>query len=549
MLAPGDNIESYTLLARVGAGGQASVWQARDARTGQLVALKLVSLAGDASSDERAAREASVLASVVHPSLVRCLRAFDHAPRRLLVLVLEWVEGTTLGRASADPRWSPLHLHAALVHVAGALARLHEVGVVHRDVKGANVLVAASFFERPLDPSSVKLADLGIAAGVGNPAALTNVGFVVGTTAYLPPESLRARAHQVARPSRDVFAFGVMGWLLKHGVHPTGLPSDATLDELADAYAAYTGAEQLWLPYGAGDDGLERVLRRCLRLDAEARPPDGASLLAALPPLPQQPVSKTLPGVDETLRQLPARPLPVRSPPGPSARSGRGPMRPVAVAVAGVLVAGVAVGGIAWWRGAEASSLGSSVDEGASASAARRKRDKQLETEELEAEESEREADVKVSATSPGTADGVVRRGPSCAPRWPNPPSVDELDALEHEARPLDRALFHELACETEVSGSDSHCAITHRAGRWLRLRFALRAGTELRATWRGGGAPPAMLAEPWSGGVDLYVALPPRRLRLGVSAPGAWAGEHALVLDPTALKPLAFVERGACGP
>ncbi|HTJ83553.1 MAG TPA: protein kinase, partial [Polyangiaceae bacterium] len=181
MLAPGDTVDRYVVLAPVGAGGQATVYKARDVASGAVVALKLVALIGRASADARARREAHVLARLVHPSLVRCHRSFEDDRRRVVGMVLEWVQGTTLDRAREDPRWVSAHTHAALVHVASALAKLHEHGVVHRDLKGSNVLVSDAFLARPTDPSSIKLADLGIATGLGNPDALTSVGFVVGT--------------------------------------------------------------------------------------------------------------------------------------------------------------------------------------------------------------------------------------------------------------------------------------------------------------------------------------------------------------------------------
>ncbi len=279
MLAPGDTVDRYTVIELLGSGGQASVWKARERRSDAIVALKLVSLLGDTSSDRRARREAAVLASITHPSIVRCHRFFEDARRRVLGLVLEWVDGTTLDGARRDPRWTRAHLHAALTHVAHGLAQLHQAGVVHRDLKPSNVLVAQAFWDDPLDPTAIKIADLGIAAGFGNPGGLTTVGFIVGTGPFLAPELLGAgRRDADAQPTRDVFAFGVLGWLLDRGVHPTGLTSGATSAELASIYEEHAEAPALWLPDSPEDDAMTHTLRRCLRLRPEERPRDGRAL-------------------------------------------------------------------------------------------------------------------------------------------------------------------------------------------------------------------------------------------------------------------------------
>jgi hypothetical protein len=115
--------------------------------------------------------------------------------------------------------------------------------------------------------------------------------------------------------------------------------------------------------------------------------------------------------------------------------------------------------------------------------------------------------------------------------------------AAEREDTTLDRAAFSDDACEAEVVESTSHCTVTHRLGRWLRLRFYLPSGTRLEAS----SSQVASIAEPWAGGVDLYIPIPPRRATVDVNAVGLWSGSHTLVLDPAQPKPLGFEERGPC--
>ena len=183
MIGSGDLVSGrYRLDKPIGSGGMATVWRARDEVTGQDVALKRMHarVQDDPDLIERFRREAQVVARLSHPSVVRLLDegADDDGP----YIVFELVEGTNLkalirSRGALSPE-----LAASITsQVARGLELAHRSGVVHRDIKSHNVLVA--------DDGTAKLTDFGIARLLdGDQGGLTRTGTVLGTSDYLAPE-------------------------------------------------------------------------------------------------------------------------------------------------------------------------------------------------------------------------------------------------------------------------------------------------------------------------------------------------------------------------
>ena len=283
-LTPGTRVDRYVLIEPLGEGGQGAVWKARDPLDAERpCAIKLVPASAARPADlERARREARALARLEHPSLVRCHALFEDLKLGVLGIAMELVDGTSLRALANDPRLDAERRHDVLLHVARALAYLHDSGVVHRDVKLDNVLVRSNFFDDPKLPDSVKVVDLGIAAVSGS-EQLTAVGTVVGTVPYLAPELVDPATFEgdASSPAVDVFAFGVMGWLLLSGQHPTGLPARASFVDYTRAYRAGLQPGHAW-PDAKSDDSWTGVLSQALSLSPSLRIPDGRALVDRL---------------------------------------------------------------------------------------------------------------------------------------------------------------------------------------------------------------------------------------------------------------------------
>ena len=194
----------YQLHELVGEGAMAQVYRAEDVVLGRTVAVKLMRTGTDVlTSPERARTEVSVLAGLNHPALVTLLDACL-VPGRTGYLVMEFVAGTTLAdRMRQGPLSGAEAAHLAVALAAG-LEAVHAAGVVHRDVKPSNVLLAAT--AQPRVPFRAKLIDFGVAYLLDG-TRVTSPGTVVGTAAYLSPEQLRGDA---ATPAADIYALGLV---------------------------------------------------------------------------------------------------------------------------------------------------------------------------------------------------------------------------------------------------------------------------------------------------------------------------------------------------
>jgi Protein kinase domain len=196
----------YRPLEPLGSGGNGSVWLARDEPTGVEVALKIVPREGKAAS--RAEREASAAARLRHPG---CQRAYALArDARHVYIAYEYVPGRTLRQALRDGDVDDAVALEAAAQICEALAHAHVRGIVHRDVKPSNVLLAEG------NGVSVRLLDFGLARMDGE-ETLTAAGDVPGTLAYIPPE--RLRGEESGAPA-DIWAVGVLLWEALAGWHP-----------------------------------------------------------------------------------------------------------------------------------------------------------------------------------------------------------------------------------------------------------------------------------------------------------------------------------------
>jgi len=283
-LTPGARVDRYVLVEPLGEGGQGTVWKAEDLlHPGLPRALKLVPLALSRPSDvERVRREAHALARLEHPSLVASHALFEDLKLAVLGIAMDFVDGTTLRKHTNDARLTERHRIAVLRHVAQALAYVHRNGVVHRDLKLDNLLVTTAFWATPDDPQNVKLVDFGIAKVEGGSQPLTQLDTVVGTLAYLAPEQLDPAHFSDNLPkAADIFAFGILGWYLLVGEHPTALPPNATIVDFASAYRQAANSSLPWPP-GIPIGRWGELLRDCLALRTSARLRTGEELARRL---------------------------------------------------------------------------------------------------------------------------------------------------------------------------------------------------------------------------------------------------------------------------
>jgi len=196
----------YRPLRPLGSGGSGSVWLARDETSGIDVALKIIAKEGRAAP--RAEREAEAATRLRHP---HCLRAYGlEADEKHLYIPYEYVPGSTLRQALRAGELNDEGAVEAAAQILEGLAFAHARGIVHRDVKPSNVLVAEE------DHVSVRLFDFGLAQ-MADADTLTAVGDVPGTLAYISPERLHGEA---AGPPADVWAVGVLLWEALVGHHP-----------------------------------------------------------------------------------------------------------------------------------------------------------------------------------------------------------------------------------------------------------------------------------------------------------------------------------------
>ena len=263
----------YRPLSPIGSGGSGSVWLARDEKSGRELALKIVAREGKAGS--RAEREAEAASRLRHP---RCLRPLDFGyDDQHVYIAYEHVSGKTLRQALRDGEIDDRRAIEICAQVLEALEHAHSHGIIHRDVKPANILLAN---ETEID---VRLVDFGLAQ-FAEAETLTELGDIPGTLAYISPERL---AGGDSTEATDIWSVGVALWEALVGWHPfwagsmletarrieTGAPSLATMrPDLPRPLLAAVESALAQSPENrpsAGD--LARVLRRVLTHGEEKR--------------------------------------------------------------------------------------------------------------------------------------------------------------------------------------------------------------------------------------------------------------------------------------
>ena len=229
------------------------MWLVRDETSGEQVALKIIAREGRAAP--RAEREAEAATTLRHP---HCLRAYGlEADAKHLYIAYEYVPGATLRQALRTHQLGDEGAVEAAAQVLEGLAFAHARGIVHRDVKPSNVLLAEE------ERVSVRLFDFGLAL-MADADTLTAVGDVPGTLAYISPERLHG---QEAGPPADVWAVGVLLWEALSGHHPFWRTSPMETGE-----EIKTGAPSIRVARPDLPDKLIAAVDAALSVDPELRP-------------------------------------------------------------------------------------------------------------------------------------------------------------------------------------------------------------------------------------------------------------------------------------
>lgn len=310
--------DRYRLLEPIGGGAMGTVWRAQDEMLGRTVAIKELLLPHDhdehrtEEAKNRAMREARIAARLQHSHAITVFAVLEEEDRPWLIM--EYLPSKSFAVQIED---EPVSVDDAIrvgAQISSALAGAHRVGIVHRDVKPANILVS--------DDGTAKITDFGISRAIGD-VKLTATGEIAGTPAYLAPEIARGEDADFAS---DVFSLGATLYAAVEGTTPYGTADNP----IALLYKASSG--EIEPPVKA--ERLTPLLLRMLASEPAERPSmdEVEQELRALVPeaeLGESVLAATLPEAEVAVSAVPTMPATVAVPPpgevatvSPGARKG-----------------------------------------------------------------------------------------------------------------------------------------------------------------------------------------------------------------------------------
>jgi serine/threonine protein kinase len=264
----------YILGAQIGTGNMGAVYSARHDTLGHRAALKVLHPERSSARERsRFAREVELTRRLAHPNTVSILDS-GLGPDGVPYFAMEYVEGIDL--ETLVEREGPLpaaRVIGILSQVSAALSCAHVAGIVHRDVKPANIMVALRGAEY-----HVKLVDFGLAQSQAAGETLTSdAGTIAGTPLYLAPEAITAP--DAIDPRSDLYALGAVGYFLLTGQHVFG---GSTLIELCSKHLYEVPVAPSQRSTRAIPEALDAIVLACLAKSPSARPASAAALQSAL---------------------------------------------------------------------------------------------------------------------------------------------------------------------------------------------------------------------------------------------------------------------------
>ncbi|MDJ0976561.1 MAG: serine/threonine-protein kinase [Planctomycetota bacterium] len=319
MLQPGDQIGEFELIAEIGRGAMGAVWEARQPSLSRTVAIKFLKTElADATWMTRFESEAAQAARLSHPGILPVYAFGRHGDTPWFAM--ERVHGKDLAdRLKDDGPMAPEAAARIARDAARALHHAHEHGIVHRDVKPANILLR--------EDGRVAVTDFGLSMELGS-NALTTTGLLVGTPYYLSPEAIAGKREKVG-PKADVYALGVTLYELLAG-HPPFQADNALalINQISNDEPPRLRTLRAEVP-----DALDVLVRRAMAKDPNDRPASAAALadgldqflsgestpapapVVAPPPRPKPAPVAVTPRPAPPAARAPAAPAPERKPP------------------------------------------------------------------------------------------------------------------------------------------------------------------------------------------------------------------------------------------